>query len=134
MEWVKVYDKAFNLHTNPRPRILIIRQFQSRFLTFETTKIGSWDFNFVGWIIPVVNTPTGVSEGKYRRLYLGRQTHLLCKSDFIGNLEIKPRLWIPDLTVRVWELQGYADSDETILTNLDRIEQKIDDISSYGGV
>jgi hypothetical protein len=134
MEWVKVYDKAFNLHTNPRPRILIIRQFQSSFLTFETSKIGSWDFNFVGWIVPVINTPTGISEGRYRRLYLGRQTHLLSKSDLVGNLEIKPRLWIPDLTVRVWELQGYPDSDETILTNLDRIEQKIDDISSYGGV
>ncbi|RAM50396.1 MAG: hypothetical protein C6Y22_17525 [Hapalosiphonaceae cyanobacterium JJU2] len=134
MEWVKVYQQAFNLHTNPRPRVLIIRRFKSRILSIETTKIGSWDYSFIGWIVPVLNTPDGVSEGRYTRLYLGKQTYKLQSSDLVGSLEIKPKLWIPDLTVKIWELQGYTDPSETILTNLERIEQKIDDISNYGGV
>ncbi|NWF58122.1 MAG: hypothetical protein HXY43_02075 [Fischerella sp.] len=126
MEWFRVYQQAFNLHTNPRPRVLIIRQFQSRILSIETSKIGSWDYSFIGHIVPVLNTPSGVSEGRYTRLFLGKQTYKLQPNDLVGNLEIKPKLWIPDLTVTIWELQGYKDPDETMLKNLERIEQKID--------
>lgn len=114
MEWVKVYDKAFNLHAVPRPKIVIIRKFKSRFLSFEKTKIGSWDFNFIGWIVPIINTPNGISQGKYRRLYLGQQTHILQPTDLLGNIEVKPRLWVPDLTVIIWELQEYKTCEENI--------------------
>ncbi|PHJ59449.1 hypothetical protein VF14_27085 [Nostoc linckia z18] len=126
MDWVKVYDKAFNLHTNPRPRIVIIRSFQSRILSIQTSKFGSWDYSFIGWIVPILNAPSGVSEGRYTRLYLGNQSHILQPHDLVGNLEIKPRLWIPDLTVRIWELQGYSTPEQVALTNFERIESKID--------
>lgn len=131
MEWVKVYDRAFNLHAVPRPKIVIIRQFESEVLIFETTKIGSWDFNFIGWIVPIINTPVGIYEGKYRRLYLGRQTHILQPTDLLGNIEVKPRLWIPDLTVRIWELQGYKTSPSELLTNLQQIELKVDGLNNF---
>ncbi|MEJ1932002.1 hypothetical protein WDZ92_17320 [Nostoc sp. NIES-2111] len=128
MSWVKVYDQAFNLHTNPRPRIVIIRLFQSKILSIETSKRGSWDYSFIGYIVPILNTPSGVSEGRYTRLYLGNQTYNLQPHDLVGNLEIKPRLWVPDLTVRIWELQGYSSPDENILTGIERIESKIDEL------
>lgn len=114
IEWSEVYFRSFNLHQDPRPQIVVHRQWQSQLLSIETSKIGSWDFKHIGWVVPIVYTPQGIAEGRYRRLYIGRQLHTLQPSDLIGSLEIKPKLWIPDLTVRIWEGIGYQSQDNKL--------------------
>ncbi|MBD2568361.1 hypothetical protein [Anabaena lutea] len=110
--WSKIFQASYyNLHTNPRPKIVVIHPFTSRLVAIELSKIGGWDINFVAHLAPFTTLPESPGNNFYtrwRRLYIGYQTLELDAADILGNLEIKPRLWIPDITVRVWEGVGFV--------------------------
>ncbi|BAZ36963.1 hypothetical protein NIES4101_28840 [Calothrix sp. NIES-4101] len=126
--WKRVYQRNFLLHVNPRPQIIIHYRFQSRLIAIGCEKVGSWDLNFVGWLIPFQITPDGRMDGRWKRLYLGNQQHVLSIADLQGSIEVRPKLWIPDLKLTIWE-KPFDFAEE----RLDRIEEKIDDITTFGG-
>ncbi|WP_016953534.1 hypothetical protein [Anabaena sp. PCC 7108] len=104
--WNKIFQASYyNLHSNPRPEILILAPITSQIIAIELSKIGGWDENFLGWLCPFNTIPVSPQKRFYstwKRLYLGSQLVALSKSEQAGNLEIKPRLWIPDISVTIW--------------------------------
>lgn len=104
--WSKVYQRSFfNLQVPKRKKIDIIQPLSSNLVAVELSKIGGWDYRFVGHLAPFSYIPSslpGRAYGKWKRLYIGRQVLTLSDSDRLGNLEFIPRLWIPDITITVW--------------------------------
>jgi hypothetical protein len=131
VEWNPIYFQHFNLHVSPRPEIIISRRFKSRLLMIELSKIGGWDYKQIAWLTPVIFTPQGKTSGRWKRLYIGNNTIHLSTPDLAGSIEIKPRLWIPDLTVKVFEALGFKELEETILERLDTLDSKVSDISDF---
>lgn len=82
---------------------------------------------------PVTFSPHGNIYSKWKRLYFKQiQQFLLQPQELAGSLEVIPKLWYPNITIRLWESdsEDFQNTDE-IIPRLSRIEQKIDDISTY---
>jgi hypothetical protein len=122
--WKDVYQRAFLLHVPTRPQIIITYQWRNPLVLIELGKQKGWDIAFVAWLIPFQYHPGGgKAEGRWRRLYLGKQYFELTPQDMLGSLEIRPRLWVPDLTVKVSESTVFQSQNQQILDRLAAIEQ-----------
>ncbi|WP_143857026.1 hypothetical protein [Nostoc sp. 'Peltigera membranacea cyanobiont' 213] len=88
-----------------RPHIDVVHNFSSNIIAVELSKIGGWDCRFIAHLAPYLYIPdTGVrSYSKWKRLYIGSQIVNLEAQDKLGGIEIVPKLWIPDITIRMWE-------------------------------
>ncbi len=104
--WNKIFERSYyNLQVPKRPKIDIVHNLTGNIIAVETGKIGGWDYRFIGYLAPYVYIPS-IGERAYtnwRRLYIGRQVINLQPEDILGGLEIIPKPWIPDLTIRMWE-------------------------------
>ena len=132
MAWVKVYEQGFFLHRNPRPKIYINNRFKTPLIAVDVEKFEGYDISFAGWLAPVTFSPHGNIYGKWKRLYFKQiQQFLLQPQEAAGSLEVIPKLWYPNITVRIWESdsEDFRNTDE-IIPRLSRIEEKIDDIST----
>lgn len=130
--WRLVYQRYFNLHQPTRPQIIIDHRFPSQLIGVGLTKKNGWDLKHLGWLVPIHFTPDGKIDGRWRRVYEGMQYLVLDPPDLIGSIEIRPKLWIPSLEVKVYE-NPHNFVNDSISESLQRIEEKLDDISTYGG-
>nr|MDZ8058397.1 hypothetical protein [Nostoc sp. EkiNYC01] len=104
--WNKIFERSYyNLQIPNRQRIDIVHNLTSDIIAVEVNKVGGWDFRFIGHLAPYVYIPSSGTRTytRWRRLYIGSQVVNLQPEDILGGLEIIPKLWIPDITVRVWE-------------------------------
>ena len=133
MSWTKVFEKGFFLHRNPRPKIYINTRFKTSLIAVEVQKNKGYDIAFAGWLAPVTFSPHGNIYGSCKRLYFKQiQQFHLQPQELAGSLEVIPKLWYPNITVRIWESDLVKYNSDEIIPRLIRIEKKIDDISDYG--
>ncbi|MCF4968699.1 hypothetical protein [Nostoc sp. CMAA1605] len=124
VNWQRIYQRSFyNLQVPNRQHIDIIHPITSPYIAVELSKLGGWDYRFIGYIapftyIPGTSTPDRV-YGKWQRAYIGRQMFELSGFERLGNIEFIPKLWIPDISITVWLAIGDT-------TTIEEIEQKLD--------
>jgi hypothetical protein len=125
--WEKIYQRSFyNLQIPNRQHIDIIHPINSPYVAVELSKLGGWDYRYIGHIAPFTYIP-GTAEnkrvyGKWQRAYIGRQILELTGSGRLGNIEFIPKLWIPDISITVWLASGDT-------TTIEEIESKIDELT-----
>lgn len=93
-----------------------------------------------GWVSQKINTGLTVSNIgdailTNQRVFLNKLSLFQFPMDLASSYLLTynfPR-WIFDLSIAIWEYQGDTSEVDNIAGTLQRIEQKIDDIATFGG-
>lgn len=128
--WDLVFGNFYSLNTNPRPAIAFENNLTGRYVAVSCETLGApptW--HKAGHIQSMYSVGSGTAPIKSRYCRLGLTIIRLSEIEFAAaSFRFSPVPWLLNLTIQVYSTNQLEQLDPLV-----RIEQKVDDISTYGG-